>query len=76
MTKVHAIYEKGVFRPTRPVQMNDGAQVELTIEESSTECGSMSIVTALEEIAKLPIAIAKDSFSGADHDRVLYSKHP
>ena len=48
------------------MQMNDGAQVELTIEESSTECGSMSVVTALEEIAKLPIEKAKDRFSGAD----------
>ena len=74
MTKVHAIYEKGVFRPTRPVQINDGAQVELTIEESVTESQPTQIVNTLEEIAKLPIEKAKDSFSGADHDRVLYDK--
>jgi predicted DNA-binding antitoxin AbrB/MazE fold protein len=33
MTRVQAIFEKGVFRPTEPVQIDDGARVELTIEE-------------------------------------------
>lgn len=33
MTKVHAIFENGVFRPIEPVTIDDGARVELFVEE-------------------------------------------
>ncbi len=35
MTKVQAIFKNGVFRPTEPVQVDDGASVELSFEEST-----------------------------------------
>lgn len=69
MTKVLAIYDKGVFRPTQPVEMADGAQVELTIHESVAADESPPLIDVLEEIARLPMEGGKDGFSGADHDR-------
>ena len=37
---VDAIYERGAFRPARPVKLEEGAQVVLTIETGPTETGS------------------------------------
>lgn len=34
MTKVTAIFERGVFRPIEPVNVDDGARVELSYEET------------------------------------------
>jgi predicted DNA-binding antitoxin AbrB/MazE fold protein len=74
MTKVHAIFEKGVFRPIEPVKISDGVQVELSFEEPATTTPQAPLVSALAEIAKLPLESPDDGFSGADHDRVLYGE--
>ena len=73
MTKVHAIYEKGVFRPTEALQIQDGAEVELTVQETTLPTSAGSVLDALEEISKLPVEGPEDGFSGADHDRILYT---
>jgi predicted DNA-binding antitoxin AbrB/MazE fold protein len=74
MTRVLAIYEKGVFRPTQPVQIIDGAEVELTIDSTPVRADSSNIVAALEEVARMPLEGPNDGFSGANHDEILYGE--
>jgi len=37
MKTIHAIYEKGVFRPTEPVDLPEGAAVVVEANQSGTE---------------------------------------
>jgi predicted DNA-binding antitoxin AbrB/MazE fold protein len=67
--RIQAVYEKGVFRPASPVSLAEGSTVELIV---NSEPNSISLLTALKEIADLPQEGPDDGFSGADHDRVLY----
>jgi predicted DNA-binding antitoxin AbrB/MazE fold protein len=68
-TKVHAVFRNGVFQPSAPPQLAEGAEVELIV---TTNGESGSLADALNEIARLPTEGLQDGFSGADHDRVLY----
>jgi len=43
MTKIHAIYQNGVFRPIGPVHVDDGTQVELSFEETTGTGGRASV---------------------------------
>jgi predicted DNA-binding antitoxin AbrB/MazE fold protein len=69
---IDAIYEKGVFRPAGPVSIQEGTQVSLAIEAPSTKIAPHALVAALDKIASMPSEGADDSFSGADHDKILY----
>jgi predicted DNA-binding antitoxin AbrB/MazE fold protein len=68
-TRVHAVYRNGVFQPSAPPPVADGAEVELIVTTSGEP---NSLADALDEIARLPAEGPQDGFSGADHDRVLY----
>ncbi len=76
MTKtISAIYEKGIFRPTEPVELSDGARVTLTLSSPPVVHASASIAKMLAEIAALgPDAPPpNDGLCGsADHDTILY----
>jgi predicted DNA-binding antitoxin AbrB/MazE fold protein len=37
MTKVKAVYENGVLRPTEPLDLPDGAKVEVTVAEPAPD---------------------------------------
>ena len=71
---VQAVYENGVFRPSEPVAIAEGARVELTVHPATPETGGSpeAFRKALAEIAALPLEGPRDGFSGADHDKVLY----
>ena len=69
---VDAIFEKGMFRPTAPVSLQEGAHVTLTFEAEQQLAPPQPIIAALAEIAAMPAQSADDGFSGADHDRLLY----
>jgi predicted DNA-binding antitoxin AbrB/MazE fold protein len=70
-TKVHAVFRNGVFLPSTPPPVAEGAEVELFV---TTEGESESLAEALEKIARLPLEGPQNSFSAADHDRVLYQQ--
>jgi hypothetical protein len=61
-TKVHAIFQHGVFLPSTPPPVADGTEVELIVSFGE-EPNSMA--DALEEIARLPVEGSQDGFSGA-----------
>ena len=69
---VDAIYEHGKFRPARPVTLEEGAHVVLTIETDSPLRPPQGLVAALAQIAAMPAQSSDDGFSGADHDEILY----
>jgi predicted DNA-binding antitoxin AbrB/MazE fold protein len=68
--KIGAVYRDGVFQPSTPPPISEGAEVELVVT-TADEPGSLA--DALEEIARTPVEATRDGFSGADHDGVLYS---
>lgn len=73
-TRIHAVYERGVFRPTDPVPIAEGTAVEITVSTEAESRATEGGAAALLRIAELPLEGPDDGFSGAEHDRVLYPK--
>ena len=69
-----AVVEGGVLRPREPVDLEEGARVELIILQPSNGAGRRSPAEILAEIAALPMEPGGREFSGRDHDQVLYGK--
>ena len=73
-TKIHAVFERGVFRPTDPIVLADGAVVELIVSTGIDPKSPLGLTAIMAEIAALPVEGVDDRFSGADHDALLYPK--
>jgi predicted DNA-binding antitoxin AbrB/MazE fold protein len=75
MTKqLEAVYENGRLRPLEPLQLPEGTRLRvilITREEAGEQAAP---ARTLSEIAALPAEGAADSFSGRDHDSVLYPR--
>lgn len=72
-THCAAIYERGQFRPTQPIGLEEGAQVELVVIRKLPGVMPRSPAEVLAEIAALPTA-GGDPATGRDHDKVLYGQ--
>lgn len=72
---ISAIFENGLFRPTEPVGLTDGARVELTVRTDDAAPSNGSALEALSRMASMPIEGETDAFSGADQDSILYGKY-
>lgn len=70
---VEVIYENGIFRPVRPVVLLDGMRGEVHLHPAQP-VDPDQVNRLLDEIAALPIEGTPDTFSGADHDSVLFPK--
>ena len=75
MTKeIEAVYEQGVIRPLQPLDLPEGARLDvivITHEHTKTNGNTAEI---LAEIAALPLESGGDAFSGREHDSILYPK--
>ena len=75
MTKeVKAIYEQGMIRPLQPLELPEGARLDLIVithEQPETNGKAAKI---LAEIAALPLEGSSDTFAGREHDSILYPK--
>jgi predicted DNA-binding antitoxin AbrB/MazE fold protein len=75
MTKeIEAIYEQGIIRPLQPLELPEGARLDLIVithEQPKTNGNAAEI---LAEIAALPLEGPGDAFSGREHDAILYPK--
>ena len=75
MTKeIEAVYEHGMIRPLQPLELPEGARLDvivITHEETKTKG---NVAETIAEIAALPLEEKTDSFSGRDHDSILYPK--
>ena len=73
MTKeIEAIYEHGIIRPVKPLELPEGSRLDVIIiihEKLRTNGNAASI---LAEIAALPLEGDSDAFSGREHDSILY----
>lgn len=73
MTKqIEAVYENGVFRPTHPINLPEGEHLHLIVVTREQALPNGNAPALLAEIAALPIEGENNSFSGRDHDTVLY----
>lgn len=75
MTKeIEAVYEQGVIRPLEPLELPEGARLDLIVithEQPETNGNAAKI---LAEIAALPLEGSTDDFAGREHDSILYPK--
>ncbi|MHB1425807.1 MAG: antitoxin family protein [Gemmataceae bacterium] len=70
-THITAVYERGVLRPTAPLSLEEGAQVEVIVIQPPREDSAAQAADILAAIAALP-TIGGDPFTSRDHDQVLY----
>jgi predicted DNA-binding antitoxin AbrB/MazE fold protein len=81
-TTIEAVYERGVLRLSRPIDLADGTRVEVVViaphlalaPVGPSEPGPKKKTPAeiLAEIAAMPMESSLEGFSGEDHDQVLY----
>jgi predicted DNA-binding antitoxin AbrB/MazE fold protein len=71
---ISAIYENGVLRPEKPLEVSEGTQVELVITVLENKKQNKTPAELLAEIAALPSEGKGEKFSNRDHDRILYGK--
>jgi predicted DNA-binding antitoxin AbrB/MazE fold protein len=76
MTKeIEAVYEQGMIRPLQPLELPEGARLDvivITHEEIKTNGNAAAI---LAEIAALPLENSSDTFAGREHDSILYPRN-
>jgi predicted DNA-binding antitoxin AbrB/MazE fold protein len=78
MTKtIEAIYERGVLRLKEPIQLAEGAEVEVIVVmpnpiPNETKASPSELLAA---IAALPEEGNGVNFSGREHDRILYGEN-
>lgn len=77
---IEAVYEQGVLRPDRPIDLAEGSRVEIIVLPAEsrelvdkTQFDPRRAAKRIAEIAALPLESSPDGFSGEDHDQVLYS---
>lgn len=77
MTKlIEAIYEQGVLRPLEPLQIPEGARLDIILITREKMSAEQRPADILAEIAALPEEGATDQFSGRDHHSILYPEKP
>jgi predicted DNA-binding antitoxin AbrB/MazE fold protein len=75
-TPIEAIYEQGVLRPVKPIQLPEGMRVEIILLTPDQVSTGKTTAEMLAEIAALPEEGSSDPFSGRDHDAILYGEKP
>ena len=74
MTKeIEAVYEQGMIRPLQPLELPEGARLDLIVITHEPETNG-NAAEILAEIAALPLESATDTFAGREHDSILYPK--
>jgi predicted DNA-binding antitoxin AbrB/MazE fold protein len=71
-TRIDAIYEHGVFRPTEPVEMAEGEHVQIVVLSTDALPSPSEAARILAEIAALPLETTRVETASRDHDRFLY----
>jgi predicted DNA-binding antitoxin AbrB/MazE fold protein len=75
MTKqIEAIYERGIIRPVTPLDLPEGARLDVIVTTHESTKANGNAARILAEIAALPLEGASDSFPGREHDSILYPK--
>ena len=71
---VSAIYENGVLKLEKPLEIADGVKVEIVVITPNAKSQKKNPAELLAKIAALPSAGTGEKFSGREHDRILYGE--
>lgn len=75
MTKeIEAVYEHGMIRPLQPLELPEGARLDLIVITREGPKTNGNAAKILAEIAALPLEGPGDAFAGLEHDSILYPK--
>ena len=75
MTKeIEAVYEQGMIRPLQPLELPEGARLDLIVITHEQPEANGKAAKILAEIAALPLEGSSDTFAGREHDSILYPK--
>jgi len=75
MTKeIEAVYEQGMIRPLQPLELPEGARLDLIVITHEEGKNDGTAAKILAEIAALPLEGSSDDFSGREHDSILYPR--
>jgi predicted DNA-binding antitoxin AbrB/MazE fold protein len=69
---LQAIYEQGVLRLMQPINLLEGTPVEVVVTSQDFNQEGKIPADILAEIAALPLEGTEETFSGRDHDKILY----
>lgn len=74
--EVRAVFEHGVLRPLQPLGLNEAEQVIVVVRRESSESPDEErrkrLLQSLEAAENCPEEGESGSFSGREHDRILY----
>jgi predicted DNA-binding antitoxin AbrB/MazE fold protein len=73
-TTVDAIYENGVLRLSRPIDLAEGTPVEVIVIPRSPQPGKRTPAEILAEIAAMATESEESTRDARDHDQILYGK--
>jgi predicted DNA-binding antitoxin AbrB/MazE fold protein len=74
ITEIEAVYEHGLIRPLQPLELPEGARIDLIVITHEQPEANGNVVEVLAEIAAIPVEGANDAFAGRDHDSILYQE--
>jgi len=66
-----AVVDHGLLRPTVPVELEEGATVEVVVVSQAAEPIAANPAEVLANLAKLAMTRG-DPATGTEHDRVIY----
>jgi predicted DNA-binding antitoxin AbrB/MazE fold protein len=72
MKTIHAIYERGIFRPTEPVSLPEGTEAEVFLSSGAEIGNSDETPTLLNLLAFSGAANDLPSDMAAQHDHYLH----
>lgn len=67
MKIIHAVYEKGVFRPTEPVDLPDGCEVTVEPKSAAVPVGLSPHQRRIRDLLRQPVDTDDPGLSGR-HD--------
>ena len=70
--EIEAVYEQGIIRPLQPLELQEGARLDLIVITHEQSKANGNAAEILAEIAALPIEGSTDDFARCDHDSILY----
>jgi predicted DNA-binding antitoxin AbrB/MazE fold protein len=71
-TTVPAVYEGGVFRPTRKLVLTEGTHVDVLIPQAALPRDPKAVAATLAKIAATAPRRGRTESTSRDHDRILY----
>jgi predicted DNA-binding antitoxin AbrB/MazE fold protein len=74
--EIEAIYERGIIRPVEPLELPEGTRLDVIVITHEKPRSNGNAAEILAEIAAMPLERTSDSFSGREHDAILYPKSP